>query len=185
MKPTVAVMGGSFNPPHVGHALVAGWLGWSGRADEVALVPSHQHPFGRSLAPFERRVAMCQALAHAIGPWVTVEPIEATLPAPNYTFDMLCALAAGRPDVDFRLVIGADVLADLPRWHRWPEIEARFSPIVVGRQGYPTPPGTVDFPNVSSTEVRRRLAIGEPVDALLTAEVMALLGDCYPRWPGE
>lgn len=175
----VAVYGGSFNPPHVGHALVAAWLRWSGTVDEVKLVPSSDHPFGKDLAPFHRRLALCEALAHTVGPWVTVDPVERDMPAPNYTLHVLERLAEEHPGVALRLVIGADILADLPRWHRWPDIEARFRPIVVGRQGYPTPPGAIDFPGVSSTEIRRRLAAGESVEALVPTAVRAELTGLY------
>ena len=175
----MAVYGGSFNPPHVGHALVAAWVGWSGLADAVWLLPSCQHPFGRPLAPFARRVELCQALARAVGPRVSVCEVERDLPPPNFTIDVLEHLAATHPGRRFRCVIGADVVADLPRWHRWPDIAAQFAPIAVGRQGYPTPPGAVDFPAVSSTEIRRRIAAGEAIDALVPAAVRERLGDLY------
>lgn len=175
----VAVYGGSFNPPHVGHGMVAAWLKWTGRVDEVWLVPSFAHPFGRELAPFDRRLVLCRALASTVGPWVHVSPIESELPTPSYTFHILEALAARHPDHRFQLVIGADILEQTPKWHRWDAIEARFEPIVVGRQGYPTPAGAIDFPGVSSTEVRRRLARGDDVSALLPAAVRAEVGTLY------
>lgn len=175
----VAVYGGSFNPPHVGHGMVAAWLRWTDQVDEVWLVPSFAHPFGRTLAPFGRRLVLCQALARTVGPWVRVVPIESELPTPSYTFHVLEALAARHPDHRFRLVVGADIVDQTDRWHRWADIVERYEPLFVGRQGYPTPAGAIDFPGVSSTEVRRRLAAGDSVDALLPAAVRAEVGTLY------
>jgi nicotinate-nucleotide adenylyltransferase len=175
----VAIYGGSFNPPHVGHAMVAGWLRWADRADEVWLVPAFVHPFDKDLAPFEDRLAWCRALADAVGPWVRVEAIEATLPTPSYTIDTLETLSARHPASRFRLVVGADVLEAVPQWKRWDRIVERFDPVVVGRQGWPVPTGTIGFPEVSSTEVRRRIRAGEPVDHLVPAGVLARLGDAF------
>lgn len=170
----VAIYGGSFNPPHVGHAMVAGWLRWTDRADEVWLVPSFAHPFDKELAPFDARIAMCRALAEAVGPWVHTDAIEATLPVPSYTIDTLDTLAARHPEHELRLVVGADILDSVAQWKRWDDVCARYSPIIVGRAGYRAPPDAVVFPEISSTEVRRRLAAGAPVDHLVPKGVLAL-----------
>ncbi len=171
----VAVYGGSFNPPHMGHALVSAWLRWADRADEVWLVPTSVHPFAKDLAPFEDRVRWCEALAATLGPWVRVEPIEASLSGVSYTVQTLDALAARHPGVAFRLVLGADNLRDTPKWRAWDRIQAVYEPVVVGREGWPEVPDAPTFPGISSTEVRRRLARGEPVDHLVPAAVLAVL----------
>jgi len=179
----VAVYGGSFDPPHVGHAMVAGWLRWADRADEVWLVPSHAHPFGKQSRPYALRLALCRALAASVGPWVRVSDVEGGLPAPSYTIDMLEALSARHREHAFRYVLGADNLDALDKWKRWDAIAARYAPIVVGRDGYANPADAVVFPAVSSTDIRRRLATGEPVDHLVPAEVLAAMGDAYRSGP--
>jgi nicotinate-nucleotide adenylyltransferase len=171
----VAVYGGSFNPPHVGHAMVASWLRWTGQCDEVWLLPAYQHAFQKDLAPFTDRVRWCSALAEAVGDGVRVDPIEASLPVPSYTIDTLTTLAQRHPHHRFRLVVGADVLPSTHAWKRWDRIIEEYSPIIVGRQGYAGPGGAVQFPDVSSSEIRRRLSAGEPIDALVPASVRALL----------
>ena len=172
----VGVYGGSFDPPHVGHALVAGWLLWTGLVDEVWLVPAFAHAFDKPLSPFDRRVALCRALAADVDPArVRVETVEADLPAPSYTLRTLEILAARRPDARLRLVVGADVLDQVAHWHAWDEIRARFPPIVAGRAGWPPVPGSPTFPDVSSTEIRRCMAAGEPFQGLVTAGVARLL----------
>lgn len=169
----VVVYGGSFHPPHVGHAMVASWLRWTDQADEVWLVPTAHHAFGKVMAPLERRLRWCEVFARDVGDFVRVSAIEGSLPAPSYTLRTLDALAAAHPDFRFRLVVGADLRATVDRWHRWDRIEQTYAPIWVGRDGYPSVADTPTFPGVSSTEVRRRLAAGESVDGLLTAGVRA------------
>ena len=146
----IAVYGGSFNPPHVGHAMVAAWLRWTGRADAVWLVPVYRHAFeswhGKSLAPFEERVRWCEALAADVGEGISVCTIEADLPTPSYTVDTLRSLAALHPEHHFRLVVGADALPQLPQWRDWAGIERDFDPVVVGRQGYDDVADSIAFP---------------------------------------
>lgn len=177
----IAVYGGSFNPPHVGHAMVASWVRWTGRADAVWLVPVYRHAFedrhDKVLAPFEDRLRWCAAMAAELGPGVEASDVERRLPSPSFTVDTLAHLAQAHPEHRFRLVVGADVLPQVDAWRRWDEIEARFDPIIVGRQGYPAPGDrpSVDFPAVSSSDVRRRLCAGDPVDHLVPQAVHALL----------
>jgi nicotinate-nucleotide adenylyltransferase len=171
----IGVYGGSFHPPHVGHAMVAAWLGWTGRVDQVWLTPVGGHAFGKEVAPHAERVRWCEALAAEVGPWVRVCAIEGGLPVPSYTVHTLDALAARHPEHSFQLVVGADVLADTHRWRDWAKIEAAYTPIVVGRGGYPAVAGSPMFPTVSSTEIRAALAAGAPVDHLLTAGVRAAM----------
>jgi nicotinate-nucleotide adenylyltransferase len=171
----VGVLGGSFNPPHVGHAMVAAWLRWVDLVDEVWLVPVGGHAFGKALPSLAQRVAWCEAMAADVGPWVRVSDIEGGLPVPSYTLHTLDALAARHPERAFRLVVGADVLAVTERWHRWDLISARYAPIVAGRAGCPPVDGCPDMPAVSSTEIRARLAAGQPVGHLLTASVRRLI----------
>lgn len=176
----VGVFGGSFNPPHVGHAMVAAWLGWTRRVDEVWLVPAFHHAFDKPLAPWTVRLRTAEALARTVGPWCRAVPIEAELPRPSYTVVTLRALAARHPEAELRLVVGADVAGQSGMWRAWDTIEHEFRPIVVGRAGYPPVPGAPVFPEVSSTEIRRRLAAGEPVDALVPAAVLDALDGVDP-----
>ena len=174
----VAVFGGSFNPPHVGHAMVASWLRWTERADEVWLLPTFHHAFDKSLAPFEHRVRACEALASVIGPAVRVETVERELPTPSYTVRTLDALQNRHPTFIFRFVIGADVLPQLPQWREWSRLSAVYDPIVVGR-GATSVPGAPTFPEVSSTEIRRRISAGEAIDHLVPAPVIRAMGSAW------
>jgi len=157
----IAVYGGSFNPPHVAHAMVASWLTWSGLVDQVWLVPVYRHAFentqDKKLIDFQTRLEWCHRMATDLGSQIVVSDVESTLPTPSYSIDTLRALQQQYPTHNFRLVVGADVVSQLPQWKQWNEIEANFAPIIVGRVGYEGHRGEMVFPNVSSTAIRDSL----------------------------
>lgn len=157
-RPTLGVFGGAFDPPHVGHVLLPGYLRSIGVIDRLCVAPCADHPLGKRMHSFDDRLAWCRAAMSVWGPWVEVSAIEAELAAsfdgPSYTLRLLDAIAAQRPDVQVRLVVGSDIVAtgQTARWHRWDEIDTRFSPIVVPRAGYTD--GPCPLPEVSSTQIR-------------------------------
>jgi nicotinate-nucleotide adenylyltransferase len=171
----IAVYGGSFNPPHIGHAMVASYLWWTGKADQVWLVPAFDHAFDKALAPFELRLELCRKVAYRLGPWCQVSNLEASLSAPSYTIQTLDALSAIHPEHRFHWVAGADILATLHLWKDWKRIKNEYGLILVGRAGYPEVQGAPVFPDFSSTEIRNRLKTGEPVDSLVDSSLLPLL----------
>ena len=171
----VAIYGGSFNPPHVGHAMVASWIRWTGRADVVWLLPAFHHAFEKELAPWDVRVRMAEALAHTVGHGCRVEAIEAELPVPSYTVHTMEVLAALHPQHELHLVIGADVVHQLPKWRAVDRLLARFPLIQVGRQGWPPVMDAPSFPDVSSTEIRTRIANGEGYRHLVPERVVKIV----------
>lgn len=181
---TVALFGGSFNPPHVAHQMVALFVVETAPVDALWIVPTWKHAFGKSLASFDDRVAMCELLAAPLGPRVGVSRIEEEVARrPGFvasrTLHTLEALIAAHPGTSFRLVIGTDILAETDKWHRWDDVVALAPPIVIGRGGHPPPPGAhvagLDMPEVSSTEIRARLARGESALPLVPRSVMGYI----------
>jgi nicotinate-nucleotide adenylyltransferase len=163
---TVAVFGGSFNPPHVGHVLAAAYVLAVHDIDEVLVVPAYRHPFHKELCSFDHREAMAR-LAFRDLPRVTVSPIERELGAPvSRTVDTLEGLLARHQDWRLRLVLGADVLHDRDKWHRFERVVELAPLIVLGRVGvrHLESPRPV-LPEVSSSEVRAAVARGDD-DAL-------------------
>jgi nicotinate-nucleotide adenylyltransferase len=167
----VALFGGSFNPPHVAHQMVALYVLETQPVDELWFVPTYAHPFGKALVDYEHRIAMCELAAAALGPRAQVSRAEAELAArpgfvTSHTLDLVDhAIAAGHAP---RLVIGADIVHDAAKWHRWDDVVARAPPIVVGRGGHAPPPGgvaaapvPVTMPEISATHVRHLLAHGD------------------------
>ena len=169
----VALFGGSFNPPHVGHVLAASYVLSIADIDKVLVVPVFAHPFDKALAPFGDRLAMCR-LAMESMPRVEVSPIEQALAAPSLTLRTVKHLLAENPDWSLRLVVGADLLAEASQWHAFDEV-ARLAPLLLlGRHGTHAPDGPKALlPDVSSTEVREMLhrRRAPEVDAELAAVV--------------
>lgn len=166
MSTRIALIGGSFNPPHIGHLMAAVYVRATLAVDEVWLVPAFNHPFGKPLAPFEDRVAMCALMSQNVGDWLTVSRAEAFVGKEGRTIDLLEWLLPQHPGTEFHWVIGSDILADLPKWKSWDRISSLVKVTVLHRAGYPStealgPP----MAEVSSTEIRtafeaRRLPSG-------------------------
>lgn len=161
----MAVFGGSFNPPHVAHVLAAAYVLSTKPVDEVLVVPVYRHPFAKDLAPFADRLAMCR-LAFEWIPHVIVSAVERELGGESRTLRTLEHLSRAHPEWALRLLIGSDLLADLPKWHRFDRIEAVAPPIVIGRSGADAASAPEPLlPQVSSTQIRDALAAGD-VDAV-------------------
>lgn len=170
----VALLGGSFNPPHIGHLLAAVYVKSTQPVDEVWLMPSFHHPFGKALTAFEHRVKMCEAMAADAGPWLKVTQVEAQIPGEGRTIDTLKHLVPAHPQTRFHLIIGSDIVADLPHWKDWDQIEKMVKVTVVHRAGYPGK-GVVGPPlaAVSSTEIRRRFEAGDVPRELISRGVLS------------
>ena len=177
----IAIYGGSFNPPHFGHVYgVATVLGTPG-VDQVWLMPCHTHAFAKSMAAFADRVVMCRAMLSMFASnQVDVTTIESELPAPNRTIDTLDALQEKHPEHQFRLVIGTDIFLQKDDWKDFDRLESMYPLIVLGRQGYASPPNiesSPPLPNVSSSDIRTRLQQDQSIDAMIPASVMTIIKD--------
>jgi len=172
----VAIYGGSFDPPHLGHVLAVTWALSAADIDEVWVIPTWQHAFDKAhRAPFDARMTMCE-LAFAPLRGVSTLDIERELGGVSLTLSTLSALRSRHPDADFRLLIGADVLPAVDRWHRWQDVIEIAPPLVVGRDGYPKPEGCpISIPNVSSTEIRDALDRAGDLRGLVPAKVVAYI----------
>jgi nicotinate-nucleotide adenylyltransferase len=169
----VALLGGSFNPPHVGHLMAALYTRACLGSDEVWLLPTFHHPFGKELVGFDHRVAMCEAAARDFGPWLKVSRAEAEVKGEGRTIELLEHLLPRHPGVKFRFVIGSDILEDLPKWKAWDRIQQMVQVTVLYRAGYPAA-NTVGPPlaEVSSTEIRRELEAGREPAHLVPRAVL-------------
>jgi len=172
-RPEIALLGGSFNPPHVAHVMAALWALSTQGVREVWLLPSYRHPFGKALAPFEDRVAMC-TLAVAAVRGAAVCAAEAELmddPLCGKTARTLEHLKVKHPGLDFALLVGADILPETAKWYRWDRVNELARVVVVGREGYEGG-AELRLPAVSSSLVRERLGRGEDVSALVPRRVV-------------
>jgi nicotinate-nucleotide adenylyltransferase len=166
----VALYGGSFNPPHVAHQLAALYVLETQAVDQLWFVPCFKHPFEKALAPFEDRLEMCRRAAAALGSRVQVCDVEGRLGGESRTLRTVTALLAEQPGLELSLVVGADLVAELPSWYGAEQLKQLVSFIVVGRAGFPG--SGPAMPAISSSEVRDRLRRGEPVETLLPRSVL-------------
>ena len=158
MRKSVAIYGGSFDPPHISHVLATVYALKVGGFERVLVVPVFEHAFHKQLTPFRHRVQMCE-LSFAGIAGVEVSTVESQLPTPSLTLHTLEHLVRTNPDWDLRLLIGSDVLGDTSKWHAFERISALAPPFVVGRPGYEHPSEqSALLPDVSSTGVREALA---------------------------
>jgi nicotinate-nucleotide adenylyltransferase len=177
-RPEIALLGGSFNPPHVAHVMAAWWALATQGVRQVWLLPTYRHPFGKALAPFEDRVRMCR-LAVAAVRGADVCSAEAELkddPLCGRTVRTLEHLTAKHPELRFALVVGADILPETPSWYRWDRVTELARVVVVGRQGHAGGAGPA-LPDISSTLVRQRLASGQEVAGLVPRRVLEYVAE--------
>lgn len=173
---------------HNGHIALARHLRKSLGLDEVWFVVSPQNPLkdcGSLLADDGRMAMVRAALAGEEG----LRPcdFELGLPRPSYTWHTLAALTAACPQCEFTLLIGGDNWACFGRWYRHEDIAARYPIAVYPRRGAAVdtsavlPEGVtmVDTPliDISSTEVRRRVRSGLPIDGMVPAAVGRMIAD--------
>lgn len=174
----VGIFGGSFNPPHVAHVLAASYTLLVAPLDRVCVIPVFQHPFAKELAPYEARLRMCQLAFEGV-PRCEVSDVERQLGGESRTLRTLEHLQEVRPDWSMRLIIGSDVVADLPKWHQFDRIAAIAQPFVLQRRGSGKSDDAAKadksvLPEVSSTEIRELLARGDldPLSMLVPRSVL-------------
>jgi nicotinate-nucleotide adenylyltransferase len=130
----VGLFGGSFNPPHAGHALVAEIALRRLQLDQLWWIVTPGNPLksARELAPLAERVAQSKAIVE--DPRVKVTAFEAAHNV-RFTADTLALIKARNPGVDFVWIMGADNLRDFHRWQRWRQIAMTFPIAVIDRPG--------------------------------------------------
>ena len=130
----VGLFGGSFNPPHAGHGLVAEIAMRRLQLDQLwwMVTPGNPLKSTRELAPLARRIELSEAVAK--DPRIKVTAFEASYNV-RYTADTLALIKARNPGVNFVWIMGADNLRDFHRWQRWRQIVMTFPIAVIDRPG--------------------------------------------------
>lgn len=169
----VAILGGSFNPPHLAHQMACLWALSTGRADQVWLMPCNQHAFNKQLVSYEHRCAMCELAALSFPPGsVTVSRVEGELGGESRTYVTLRHLREQHPQLQLSLIIGSDILLETDSWYRFDEIQRMVQIMVLGRSGYPSPEGVPVLPPISSTWIRQTRRDQGDVSAVVPARVL-------------
>jgi len=190
----VGVLGGSFNPIHHAHLFTAETAAAALRLDRVLLVPAAQSPFKRSATvSAEDRLAMTE-LAAGNNPLLSVSSVDLDRPPPSYTVDTMALLQEQLRSASLHLIMGIDALQDLLEWRDLERLLDLATLAVVSRPGHaleiPEPVARrlgrrtariklIRMPllEISSTDIRRRLARGLPVRYLLPERVERYIGE--------
>ncbi len=164
---SVAVLGGAFDPPHIGHmtmALYALSLGW----EQVRVIPVGNHPFAKEMSSFGHRLTMTR-MAFAGIKGVVVDSREGSRSGPSRTVDTLMQLRSELPKARLGLVIGEDNLMSVHKWHAWDRIEKMCEIVVVGRGTDSSLPFAL--PDINSSALRTLMAQGQDISGLVPAAV--------------
>ena len=191
----LGVYGGAFDPPHLAHAALAQAACEQLSLDAVCILPTGQawHK-ARNLTAAEHRVAMARLAFQAV-PQAHIDTREITRGGPSYTVDTLRELKELHPLCQLYLLIGADQAQSLPQWHEINEIK-RLAIICVAGRDAPLTPSPLqaaphgasvvagDFQPIvlplmphSATDVRQRVALGQPLNGLVCDAVASYIHD--------
>jgi nicotinate-nucleotide adenylyltransferase len=181
----IGVLGGTFDPIHIGHLAAASEVFAALSLDLVLVVPAAEQPFkrGAEVAAGQDRLAMAR-MAVAADPRLEVSAVDIERGAPTYTIDTLSDLDAAYPGSTWFFVTGADALARLDEWRDSERLRELATFVGVTRPGYDVPAGLSDIPlvevpalGVSSTDVRRRVSLGLPIRYLVPDVVADYIGE--------
>ena len=183
----VGLLGGTFDPIHLGHLEAAAAGLECARLAEVLLVPAGQPPHkAGAIASAEERLAMCRLAAEG-RPGIRVWDWEVRHAGPSYTVATLRAFRRERPDDEPYLILGWDAARDIGSWHEPQAVLEQARLVVIGRPGLESPtPETlraagieprrvtlclVETPDVAATRVRRLAGLSADLDGLVPAPV--------------
>lgn len=176
----IGLLGGTFNPPHIGHLAIAQQVLDFTDCEEVWLVPGFKHTFQKPTAPVEDRVAMTKLMRDDRNSFssslrngsITLCRLEIDHELDGNTINLLPFLPK---EHDYRFIIGSDQLATFHLWGDWEKLVQQIPFLVFPRYGYPNEPlyanmtmvndGSLIVSNISSTKIRdrvkRRLSINQ------------------------
>jgi nicotinate-nucleotide adenylyltransferase len=179
----LALFGGSFNPPHIGHLIVIECVRDALHLDKIMFIPSAQTPNKHNtlLAPALARLAMTQ-LAVEHNPAFEVSDIELQRKGISYTIETINEISALYPRASLSLIIGADNLIEFETWKSPDDILAKVDLVVMTRPGYDLRSidpklnriaKMVNVPaiGISSTDIRRRVKLGRSINYLVPPKV--------------
>ena len=190
----LGIFGGTFNPPHIGHMILADTAADTLGLDRVFFVPAADppHKVGMPRASVEHRVAMV-TLAIADNPLFQLSRVDIDRPGPHYAADMITIFAQENPGAELHFLMGSDSLRDLLTWDRPAELVAAAKIVVMSR---PVVPPDMDLLNaklpllsdrlisisspeieISSTNIITRLQNGQSVRYRLQEQIREYIAE--------
>jgi nicotinate-nucleotide adenylyltransferase len=192
---SIGIMGGTFNPIHIGHLIAAQEVLYKINLDKVLFIPTGNPPHkeGKFIVPAEQRLQMVE-LSTRENEKFSVSDIEINRDGKTYTYDTLIELHKVYYGNKFYFIIGFDTLKEIDTWRRIEDICSLCSFIVVNRSNdynemfdlimkkkekYGIDIDIVDIPNieVSSTDIRNRIALNKSIKYIVTQEVEKYIYD--------
>jgi nicotinate-nucleotide adenylyltransferase len=186
----IGVFGGTFDPVHIGHLVAANEVRWKLGLDVTLLMVAGEpwQKAGRpNLSPAGDRLAGVEAAVEGID-GLEASSLEVDRSGPTYTADTLAELRTAEPDAELFLIVGADVTELLDTWERPDEVQALATLVAVERpgsrpvqvdrlraQGWRVETVAIPALEVSSSDVRARLAEGRPIDFLVPPGTVRVL----------
>ena len=177
----IGIFGGTFDPVHHGHLILARDAIEALELDNVIFIPAaiSPHKLQQTPTPAEIRLEMLRAAIEG-EPRFCLDPLELERPAPSFTVDTIAELKAREPDAEFIYLIGEDNLAQLPTWHRFSHLSQMVHFAILARSGlnaihpYPVVRRHLD---ISGTDIRNRVASGRSIRYLVPPAVEKIIRD--------
>jgi len=177
-KKRVGLLGGTFNPPHLGHLVMADQVLNQLNLDKVYLMPNNLPPHvdEKKTIAADKRLKMVQ-LSVADHPKLDVEMIELKRGGVSYSYDTIKELKMMHPENDYYFIIGGDMVEYLPKWYRIDELVKMVQFVAINREGYQKvskyPLLWVDVPTIgiSSSLIRQKVAQGASIKYLVKDSV--------------
>ncbi len=178
----VGILGGTFDPPHFGHLLIANEVLFALNLNEIWFMPNQEPPHKKKSSAIENedRFSMLELAIEGNGQF-RIETIEWQRKGPSYTYETMQLLKEQHPDIQFYFIIGGDMVEYLPKWHKIDELVKHVQFVGVERPSFqcrsPYPIMFVDIPAVdlSSSMIRERLRVGRTIRYLVPDAVIGYI----------
>lgn len=187
MKKQVGILGGAFDPIHVGHMILAAEALFQLSLDKILFVPTYKtaHKHKDISTSFEHRCTMTEAAISAYTEY-RMSDVEKGLGDVSYTVDTISKLKEEFADTGFVFLMGADNILQFQSWHKPDELTKLARIAIACRPGYTAPAVgalsdavlfEIPLVHISATEIRERVRKGIPIRALVPAAVEAYIAD--------
>ena len=176
----IAIVGGTFDPIHLGHLKIISEI--AKKFAKVIVIPTGE-PWLKAAKPIatgEQRVAMAQTAVNSLNlaDQVQVSAIEVKRSGPSYAIDTVNELSKVYPEASFTLVLGSDAALNLHKWHRSDELQKLVEVLVVKRASVEPsqfPEIAIDAPDISSTAIRDKVAHSQEIAELVPPTIVTFI----------
>lgn len=180
----IGIYGGTFDPIHHAHLILAREAREQLNLEKVIFVPAAVSPFKNApAASAESRLSMVRTAIDG-EPFFVVDDCELRRPPPSYAIDTVCDIGQREPDAEIHYLIGEDNISTLPKWHRFAELQKLVRFVVLDRSGTVTNHSYLAVQrkiDISATEIRKRVASGQSIRYFVPAGVQEIIrqGNLY------